>query len=170
MREDVPAWPPAAKRSTSRTLSPSDALETAAAIPAGPAPAMMMSYCWCFGTVWKPRASATRRTVGFWSGVPSTDTVMPVSGYHPCCSIHQRGAYESAAETWLSSPTNFSLIMAHHSVSAPSIHFPIMKSSPSRLRNIASFCPTTGVTSFSFIYAARRLMRESFSVRSMPTS
>jgi hypothetical protein len=33
-----------------------------------------------FGTVWKPRASATRRTVGFSSGVPSTETVTPVSG------------------------------------------------------------------------------------------
>src|SRR6202451_1740023 len=80
MREDVAAWAPAGKRSTVRTVSPSDARKRAPAIPAGPAPAMMTSYCWCFGTVWKPRASATRRTVGFSSDVPSTETVIPVFG------------------------------------------------------------------------------------------
>ena len=44
MRDEVPAWPPGASRSTTMVRSPSDAPYTAAARPAGPAPTITVSY------------------------------------------------------------------------------------------------------------------------------
>ena len=44
MRDDVPAWPPGASRSTTIVRSPSDAPYTAAARPAGPPPMITVSY------------------------------------------------------------------------------------------------------------------------------
>src|ERR1700721_955146 len=49
-------------------------------MPAGPAPATMMSYCCCFGTVWKAGGSGARGAGGFSSDVPSTETPMSLSG------------------------------------------------------------------------------------------
>ena len=51
MRDEVPAWPPGASRSTSSVRNPSDAPYTAAASPAGPAPMMATSYSAAAGVV-----------------------------------------------------------------------------------------------------------------------
>ena len=64
MRDDVPAWPPGASRSTTSVRSPSEAPYTAAASPAGPAPTITVSYSASAGSVARPSSSATRRSCG----------------------------------------------------------------------------------------------------------
>ena len=61
MRDDVPAWPPGASRSTTIVLRPSDAPYTAAAIPAGPPPTITVSYSRRSASVARLSSSATRR-------------------------------------------------------------------------------------------------------------
>ena len=72
MRDDVPAWPPGASRSTTSVRSPSEAPYTAAASPAGPAPTITVSYSASAGSVVSPSRSATCRSSGRMTVSPAT--------------------------------------------------------------------------------------------------
>ena len=75
MRDEVPAWPPGASRSTTMVRSPSDAPYTAAARPAGPAPTITVSYSASAGSVLSPSSSATRLIRGLTTVLPLTTRI-----------------------------------------------------------------------------------------------
>ena len=82
-----PAWPPGASRSITIVRRPSDAPYTAAASPAGPAPTITVSYSAATGSVARPSSSATRRSCGRTTVLPSTTRIAgqsPSAGNGPC--------------------------------------------------------------------------------------
>ena len=85
MREEVPAWPPGASRSTTMVRRPSEAPSPAAARPDGPAPTTTLSYS-AAPASFQPRSSATRRSWGLITVLPFSKRMMgqsPSSGNGP---------------------------------------------------------------------------------------
>ena len=125
MREDVPAWPPGASRSTTIVRSPSDAPYTAAARPAGPPPMIIVSYSTSRALVCNPSSRATSRVLGLVATVPSASRSTGQSaspGGAPCHMSASCGAsgVSQSKLIWLRARNRRS------SVQAPSHFGPIM--------------------------------------------
>ena len=86
---------PGASRSTTIVRRPSDAPYTAAARPAGPAPTITVSYSAAAGSVPRPSSSATRRSCGRTTVLPSTTRIAgrsPSAGSGPPHAARRRPA------------------------------------------------------------------------------